>query len=220
MKHLSRICLFVLISFAGVFATTALAQNHVPMITALVLDASGSISDSDFNVQKAAAIKFMLASHELSKVYGGERSDWVAVSFFGTDDLYAGIPFVNVNRQNDLAEGIRAVAGYPHPKSGTAIYTAILKATVEVEQQYGSLPGFYMRNIILVTDGQDNSSRRDAKQLVEQAFPNSEFNLIVVGVGKDAKIDQFKNIADMTMMIDDYDELVAALLAARHALSN
>lgn len=219
MKNiLSSFLAVTLILVVGFSPSTAHASNHVPMLTVLVMDASGSISDRDFEVQKAATIAFIVASHEISKNYPGRRSDWVAVSFFGDANLYTGTPFINVNNQADVVAVCRYIMGYQHPRSGTAIYTAIAKATAELEIKYRSLPGNYIRNIILTTDGMDIHSPQRDKDWVRRNFVHPQINLFMVGVGRDANLREYQGIADGTTSIDNYAELAAALHAVRHLL--
>jgi hypothetical protein len=209
MKKATRFIVVI----AAVLITAGSAFAHLPKIQVLVLDASGSIPAQEFEKQKVAAVKFLHTYHERAKIYPELRSDWIAVTFFGGDDEFSGTEFVKCDDSADVLATMDAIARFPHPSYGnTAIYTAIAKATMLCAQKDQTLPGNYMKNLIVVTDGQDNSSDSELKQFVKSSFPNLLFNLFVVGVGGSANIREFEPIADATMPLNSFDQLIAALL--------
>lgn len=198
---------------AATMFTVGTALAHVPKIQVLVLDASSSISEEDFNKEKVAAVKLIYAYHERAKLYEGRRADWVAVTFFGGDDDFGATEFVKCDDTASVLALMETVASYRHPKYGsTAIYTAVLKATLLCGQKDRTLPGTYMKNLIVVTDGADNGTNKEARRLVDKLFPNPAFNLFVVGVGGDAQVASFRGVADQILPVKDFDALLAALL--------
>ncbi len=112
----------------------------------------------------------------------------------------------------------RYTMGMDHPGYGnTAIYTAIGKAffeEIQQEEQLDEPEGTYLKNIILITDGADNSSNSQLKQVVQQAFPNKHSNLILIAVGSGSDVSEFRNYADMIIKIDNFGKLTPAIMMA------
>jgi hypothetical protein len=198
-----------LLSLAGIQP----CQAYVPMITVLLVDGTGSITQDDFNLEKVAAVKFGVFYYARSQVNPLARSDWLAINFFGNRELYAGTETIKCDDEEVLAKNLSSVVAYPHPKSdATAIYTAIARALLEANEIDKKLPGEYIKNIIVVTDGLENQSDPQMKELVRKSFPNNYVNLFMVGVGKDANLKEFEDIADICLHIDNYDALLKALV--------
>jgi len=190
-----------------------------PMIINVVLDGSASISGRDLGKEKLAVIKFVKVLYARSQIHGGQLCDWLSINYFGGDNDYDGTKFVNCSDEQRMSAMGAWVYAKEHPKYGnTAIYTAIGKAFVEIGQHEQNLKGkgvsenTYVKNIILITDGQDNSKNERLKNLVKRTFPTEHVNLFLIGVGSESNLKQFDGIADTILMIANFDELIKALL--------
>jgi uncharacterized protein YegL len=203
------------------FASTAVAA---PTIFTLVLDASGSIEEKDFDTMNLAAGNFIDEIYEASQlpINIGERADFLSVVWFGGNDQYMQLPYINGSNGSQLTVLTQQMRQLKHPNHGhTAIYTALAKATVASIEHDKNLPGFYNNMIILITDGKDTQSPNDVKQVIRNIYPNNRITLAIVGVGQQATPtylnNEFGGIADDIRHLNKFDEL-AALLALYAAL--
>jgi len=213
MKARSVLVILVAVLFGAFSVTSAFA--YTPAIIDVVIDGSGSVSEEDFEKAELAVMEFTKALYVRSLFHGGQLSDWLSVNFFGGDEDYGGSIFVNCSDEIKMQALLNWIFKKNHPKyNNTAIYTATAKAFLEVsvhEKGLGTPGGTYLKNIILITDGEDNSKDQEMKKLVKASFPNDEINLFLIGVGSGSNLDKFKNVADHVMMIDNFDELAAIL---------
>jgi len=204
----------VLIATLMVVCSVTSAFAYTPAIIDVVIDGSGSVSNEDIAKAKLAVAGFAEALYERSQLHPGELADWLSVNFFGGDTDYQGSKFINCSHARGMEALLYWIDGKNHPKyQNTAIYTAIARAVLEVTAHGSGLPGgAYMKNIILISDGEDNSKDKEMKKLITERFPNNEVNLFLIGVGKASNLNEFKNVADQIMMIDNFDQLAGILL--------
>jgi len=209
--------IFTIVTALLVFSVSQ-ASAATPGIFNLVIDASGSVAQEDFQKAKAAAIFFIDQINKRAQRRPGQLSDWISVNYFGGDDDYQGTRFINCSNFQEMLSLARYTMEMDHPKYGnTAIYTAVGKAFVEEIQQEKKLDepdGTYLKNILLITDGADNSSNSQLKQVVQQAFPNNQSNLIIIAVGSGSDVSEFRDYADMIIKIDNFGKLTPAIMMA------
>ena len=127
-------------------------QSKLPLRLALLIDTSGSIKER-FAFEKHAAAKFV------EKLLNG-TSDLGFVAGFNSDTLLTQDFSPDTGK---LADGIGALQN----GGGTALFDAVAYACWKLaaypEQQRVA------RVVVLLTDGEDNSSHRSLKQVVRQA---------------------------------------------------
>ncbi|WP_169432958.1 vWA domain-containing protein [Desulfotignum balticum] len=198
------------------FASTAVAA---PTIFTLVLDASGSIEEKDFNTMNRAAGNFIDLIYEASQlpINIGERADFLSVAWFGGNDQYMQTPYINGSNESQLSVLTQQMRQLQHPNHGhTALYTALAKATIASVEHDGNLPGFYNNVIILITDGKDTQSPNDVKQVIRNIYPNNRIFVAIIGVGQQATPtylnNEFGGIADDIRHLGNFDELAAVLI--------
>lgn len=211
---MKRIILSIITVCILVIASPGFA--NMPAIYHIVLDASGSVSEADFRQAKSTTVEFAEALFLKSQmdVNLGRRADWLSVSYFGGKNDYTGGAFINCSNKSEI-EGLKGdLETIKHPQHNkTAIYNAIKKAVFDVFVHNLDLPGEYIRNIILVTDGKENGSDKELREHFSDHVYFTETSLFVIGVGKDAKVDEFKDIANIVLNIDEYEDLAAILMA-------
>lgn len=210
---MKRVIIIILL-FLVVYAQQAGAgTRHIPMITNILVDASGSVSERDFQVANQMIAKFVDELYQRSFRYPGELADWISVAWFGADDQYQGTRFINASSYREMSLLYELLLTQQHPKHGhTAIYKAIVNATNDVIDLDNGLPGRYVKLIIVVTDGEDNDSTQRAKTSVKAFYPNEEFFLVTIGVGNKPDIRAFQGIATELIRINQFDELLEQLI--------
>jgi len=190
------------------------AGRSVPAIVDVVLDASASVSESDFRKAGEAVSRFAQELYARSHDHPGERSDWLTVNWFGGEDEFRGTRWINCSNTVEMAALAAHLESRKHPKhDSTAIYSALAAATAEVREHDSGLPGLYASIVILVTDGQDNQSPEEIKQLMRIYYPDDSIILVIIGVGRGADVAEFESIADDVDTVDNFDALGAALIA-------
>jgi len=207
MKLLKTIVLILAMNFC-----VALSANALPSIYTVVLDASGSISQADFRQENKAAGVLVQVIHAASQTERnrGKLADFISVAWFGGNNEYVQYPYFNASNETKVNTLVSAMESVPHPKYGnTAIYSALAKATLSAVKQEEALEDNYNQVIVLVTDGQDNQSPYNTRELIKKLYPNRKFYLAVVGVGQDASVDEFRRIADDVRHINNFAELAA-----------
>ena len=186
------------------------SAHALPTIYTIVLDASGSVSESDFRKENQAAKELLAMLYKASQlsINEGELADFISIGWFGGNDDYIQLPYINIS---DIAKaGVisGALDQIEHPKYGhTAIYMALLKATSAAIEQQEALNGNYNQVVIVVTDGKDTQSPLEAKALTKRLFPNDAIYVSIVGV-KGADVSEFY-FADDLRNLADFDELTA-----------
>lgn len=207
MKLIKTIVLILAMNFC-----VALSANALPSIYTVVLDASGSISQTDFRQENKAAGVLVQVIHAASqtKKNEGKLADFISVAWFGGRNEYNQYPYFNVSNETKVNTLVNGLESVHHPKYGnTAIYSALANATVTALKKEESLRSNYNQVIVLVTDGQDNQSPYNTRELIKKLYPNRAIFLAVVGVGPEARVDEFRRIADDVRHIDNFAELAA-----------
>ena len=209
----------VMLVIAGVMLLSVQTALAAPTITKILVDGTGSISQQDFDKAREAVLKATVLFYARSQENQGKLADWLSVSFFGGDNDYDGTVFINcsdLDRMGALGEWILTKK---HPSYGsTAVFTAIGKGYYEASEQQQSLRNTYLKTIIVITDGQDNSGDGQLKRIVTSSFPNQDSMLLVIGVGNDFRPATFANVADKVLHIKNFDELLVAILVALEAI--
>ncbi|MDQ0290555.1 vWA domain-containing protein [Oligosphaera ethanolica] len=209
MKMLRKLFLLAIV-LAG---TTATAST--PMINCLLLGATSSVSEEDFQKERLAAIKFITAYYVRAQNNPACRSDWLCVNFFGGDDDYTGMPFFKCDDEEAIQRVVKQIATMPHPKyKNSSVYTAIGRGLLECMEKEKSLSGKYAKNIIIVTSGQDNSSDPGLVESIKKSFPNRYASLCIIGVGSKANMASLGPLADICINVDNFDNLLIALILA------
>ncbi len=141
-------------------------QEGTPLAITLLIDSSGSTA-KDLKFEQDSAAKFL---HALVR-----HQDRVALYAFNQDvDEVVGF----TNDPKRLERGLKAI----YPAGGTALYDAIFLASNELHRQEGR------RVIILVTDGDDTTSRINYHQALHAAQDADAaiYSVIVVPILSDA----------------------------------
>ena len=211
----------ILLAVACVMVFSVQTALAVPTVTKILVDGTGSVSQSDFDKAREAVVKATVLFYERAQENPGKLSDWLSVSFFGGDNDYDGTIFINCSDLDRMGALGAWVLTKQHPQFGsTAVFTAIGKGYYEISEKQQSLPtNSYLKNIIVITDGQDNSGDAQLKRLVTTSFPNDESMLMVIGVGKEFNPAPFRNVANMVVHIKNFDELLVAIMVALEAIS-
>jgi uncharacterized protein YegL len=186
---------------------------YTPLMYKIIIDASGSVSESDFRETDASVAQFLELLHERAKIHPGEAAEMISISWFGSQDKYLSTAFYNCSHTSDLQELYAVLMNAAHPGLGsTAIYTAIARGTMEMFEAEERIGVSYPKILILMTDGADTDSPYEHKQAIKQLYPNSELFLAVIGIGSAAKISEFNNIADHVQNINNVEEFYALLV--------
>ena len=69
-----------------------------------------------------------------------------------------------------------------------------------------------------MTDGKDNRSAEELKRVVRQSYPNGMIHLFVIRVGHESDVGEFSGVADMVILIEDFDSLGLVLLLVTQML--
>ena len=221
VKQFAIVVVFIssIVSATSVFAS----PGHVPVLINVVLDASGSVSERDFHKANELVKQFAASLYKLAEAHPGELSDWLSVNWFGgveRDGAYQGTRFINCSKLVDMALLATMLENKAHPEFGyTEIYSAIGRASLEVLKFEEQLPASYLKLVILVTDGKDTSSSAEMKRLIKQVYPNDEVLLFIIGVGNGADIREFRSFTDNVVNIENFDQLLTQLIAARELVS-
>ena len=128
-------------------------ETDLPLRIGLLIDVSNSIRDR-FKFEQEAAVEFLQSAvrpnQDSAFVVGFDTSAEVAQDF--TDDV------------NHLASAIRGL----RPGGGTALYDALYYA-IRDKLMDEELPGGVRRTIIVIGDGEDNSSRASREDTLAMA---------------------------------------------------
>lgn len=128
-----------------------LQQSKLPLRLALVIDTSGSVEDR-FTFEKHAAEKFLTVLNGTSDLgfVAGFNNDAVVAADFSSD-------------RDKLAAGVESLRNGGGTALFDALYLACWKLAAYPEQDRVA------RVIVLLTDGEDNSSHRSLKQILRDA---------------------------------------------------
>ncbi len=129
------------------------AESELPLRLAIVIDTSSSIRDR-FRFQQEAALEFLRSTIRLGK-------DKAIVVGFGE------LPSLAADLTDDMQKLERAVRDL-RPGGGTSLYDAVAFASRDKLSQDQPRHKF-RRAIILLSDGEDNSSRYTRDQALEMA---------------------------------------------------
>jgi len=218
MKLLKTFVLILAVNFCLLQSVHAL-----PTITTVLLDATGSISESDFRLENQAAESILTNLYEGNKINPNidQPEDYFTVAWFGGYNQYQQGPYITTSdyyRYNMLRTQLKRVQ---HPKyDKTAIYSALSLAAVQLYFQEMKLGKKCLKVIHLVTDGQDNASPFEAKKTIVSNFPNTEFRIHIIGVGPDASITEFSQIAEQVTHINDYANVGGTIILYHNQLKN
>lgn len=202
-----------IITFMALFLFNAANSAAMPVIYNVIMDATRSVSEENFSKANRQISQFAELLYERSQVNVGQLADWLTVNYFGGDEQYDGTIFINCSDKDRLETLQQMVRTKDHPRYGsTAIYHAIALGTAEVIQKQQEFAGNYMRNIILITDGEDNDSPRRIEQAIKETYPNEAINLFVIGVGENSNLSEFNRLADMVIPVDNFDALGGAIV--------
>ena len=141
-------------------------DTDTPVSMGILVDSSGSIQAS----------KQKLISEELRALLtsGHPDNEYFLMSFSGTRKLLSDWGAANdiLGRKFDIEE----------PKRGTALYDTVFAAIEKLQNRQRS-----RRSLLLISDGQDNSSRRTFKEL-RDALRDADLTLYVVGMLSDSDV--------------------------------
>jgi len=145
---------------------------------ALLVDRSGSMKDDDKLEKAKNAIKNFL---ELLRYQEGDR---VAIIDFDSK-VTVTQPFTY--NKTLLINSLDSL----YPRLNTALYDAIYTAIEEISKEIG------VKAVIVFTDGIENASKRKIEEVI--SFANErKVPIYTIGLGKDAKEEPLKEIADAT----------------------
>jgi VWFA-related protein len=151
------------------------SETGLPLRVGLLIDSSNSIRDR-FRFEQDAAVEFL---HQVVR----PRSDQAfVIGFDSLSDLTQDF----TDNTDNLARGVRVL----RPGGGTALHDAVFQAA----EKLGTAPvrGPSRKAIILLSDGDDNQSRRTREEAIEAAL-RSEVIIYVISTnitGSDKKGDK------------------------------
>lgn len=157
-----------------------LPQSKLPLRIGLLVDTSGSVRDR-FSFEKHAAEKF------LEKVLNG-TSDLGFVAGFSNDTT---VTRDFTSNPAELGKGVENLAN----GGGTSLFDAVSYAS----QKLGEYPeqGRVARVLVILSDGEDNSSHRSLKQSIEEAEA-AGVTIYAVSTAEDAGV---KSDADRVLQV-------------------
>ena len=129
------------------------AESNLPLRLAILIDTSNSVRDR-FKFEQQAAIDF------INSTVRPRQDKAMVVSFDSSTELVADL----IDDPEKLAKAIRSL----RPGGGTALYDALFFACQEKLGKDQPLDK-YRRAIIIVSDGDDNQSRKTREQALEMA---------------------------------------------------
>ena len=189
--------------------TTHFNQAAAPISAGLIFDVSGSMKDNN-NIKKAkSAISRFLE--------GGNPSDeYFLITFNQTTTLVQSFTPQSSSLQNDIA--------FQKPGGRTAMYDAIYMGLNQIKQAKNE-----KKALILITDGEDNSSRYSPSEVREFA---KESDVQIYAIGEEGKLgygrSEIQNIVGMTggrtyfpnsfNELDYYIDLIHAELRTQYVL--
>lgn len=195
------------------------AHAYKPMIHKILIDASGSISNSDFRTMNAAVANFIDILYKRSQVHLGQAAEWVSISWFGGEQEYESTIFINCSNKTQMEQAKLMLLTMSHPQyESTGIYSAICYGTIETMEQDKKLPYAYFKDLVLITDGDDNASAAEYISAVRSNYPNEQVYLFVVGVGTQAVVRQFAPLATSVEHVDNFDALEVFFVLLGEAL--
>jgi Ca-activated chloride channel family protein len=155
------------------------SQQSAPISVGIIFDISGSMKDNN-NIQKAkGAIKRFLQS-------GNAEDEYFLVTFNHTTKLVRGFTDESASLQSDIA--------FQKPGGRTALYDAVYMGLDEIKRGKNE-----KKALILITDGEDNSSRYSPVEIREFA---KESNVQIYGIGEEGKLgygaSEIQNIVSIT----------------------
>jgi Ca-activated chloride channel family protein len=164
------------------------AREDVPISLSLLIDTSASMSDK-LSVAQAAATRFVrtLAANDLAQVV--EFNGRVNVLQDFTDDVPA----------------LEAAIGKTRPSGETSLYTALYVAIKELSK--GPRTELRRRAIVVLSDGEDTSSRITDEQVLELAR-RSEISVYAISLfgtrpSEMERLNQGRNIHFLTSLARD-----------------
>ena len=129
------------------------AESNLPLRLAILIDTSNSVRDR-FKFEQQAAIDF------INSTVRPRQDKAMVVSFDSSTELVADL----IDDPEKLTKAIRGL----RPGGGTALYDALYFACQEKLGKDQPLDK-YRRAIIIVSDGEDNQSRKTREQALEMA---------------------------------------------------
>lgn len=151
------------------------SETGLPLRVGLLIDASNSIRDR-FRFEQDAAVEF------LHQVVRPKSDKAFVIGFDSTSDLTQDY----TDDTEALARGVRVL----RPGGGTALHDAVAEASEKLAS--ANLHGPARRAIILLSDGDDNQSRRTREEAIEAAL-RAEVIIYVISTnisGSDRKGDK------------------------------
>ena len=189
--------------------TTHFNQAAAPISAGLIFDVSGSMKDNN-NIKKAkSAISRFLE--------GGNPSDeYFLITFNQTTTLVQSFTPQSSSLQNDIA--------FQKPGGRTAMYDAIYMGLNQIKQAKNE-----KKALILITDGEDNSSRYTSSEVREFA---KESDVQIYAIGEEGNLGygraEIQNVVGLTggrtffpnnfNELDYYIDLVHAELRTQYVL--
>jgi Ca-activated chloride channel family protein len=156
-----------------------------PADVALVIDTSGSMQDNDKLINAKAGAKQLVSllgdKDEFSLLQFSDSASWA------TKDQALGESRKDSNRAVDSL----------FPGGQTALYDAVDQAYTHLEEQ----PADHIRAVIVLTDGDDNSSKEALSDLLKKIHADGETHTIrifTIAYGSDAQRSVLEKVANAT----------------------
>ena len=164
-------------------STTAMQSNTSNFDVVFVIDESGSMNDNDPNRLRVEAAK------QFIDMLAADSKDNRA-AIYGFEGGARSI--LNLTTLNDR-EAVKNSLNSIHSNGGTNIYSGLEAAVREIEANTHA----YSPVIILMTDGQDNSTLTNYTPLIERANAKG-ITVFAIGLGKDVNATLLRQICDNT----------------------
>ena len=163
---------------------TAVNICSYPMDLSIVIDTSSSITEDNFEIQKAAVIM-------LARSFGLSRlGTHVSVIIFGSEAKTA----IKLTDYTDLESFTAAVRNIKHQGGHTRIDLALAMASTMVFTPSGGARDGMPKMLILMADGQQTSAP-DAIPLEEAVAPLASIGVKVVSIGIGYEVDEYELLA-------------------------
>ena len=158
---------------------THFVQQAAPISVGIVFDVSGSMkANNNINAAKSAIVRFLKSANS--------EDEFFLITFNQMPRLVTGFTNESSSIENEIS--------FKNPGGRTAVYDAVYMALDEMKKAKNE-----KKALILITDGEDNSSRYSTAEVREYA---KESDVQIYGIGEEGQLgygkSEIQNIVAMT----------------------